>query len=69
MSWRSIQNIYDKFRFDMDVRINYIISKNKRLLNAYEFYNIFHQLRGKNKEVRDNDMSKIKVCNLSLMEI
>jgi hypothetical protein len=68
-SWRSIQNIHDKYDFNIDVRINKIINKNKRILNAYEFHNIFHQLRGKNKEARDNNMSKIKVNNLSLIEI
>jgi hypothetical protein len=49
--------------------IKAIVGSNKDLLDIYKFHNLFFQLRGVNKEIRDNNLSKITYQNQPLNDI
>jgi hypothetical protein len=69
MTLNQIQNRYNKQRFNTGNVIKAIVESNKNLLDIYKFHNLFFQLRGVNKEIRDNNLSKITYQNQPLNEI
>jgi hypothetical protein len=69
MALALIQNRYDALKFDPNEKIDKLVRLRQKTLTKREFSNLFLQLRGSNRSVRDANTDEITVEDKTLDEI